>query len=104
MRAAALLCGAGPELSHYLRRAAWRLRGDRTHRRGHRFYGRLKSPSYLKTLHGAAERIRTSDPRITNALLYRLSYRGKPRFYRPFSRRGARTNRPLLRFCYALRN
>jgi hypothetical protein len=25
---------------------------------------------------GAAERIRTSDPRITNALLYRLSYRG----------------------------
>jgi hypothetical protein len=26
---------------------------------------------------GAAERIRTSDPRITNALLYRLSYRGK---------------------------
>src|SRR6516165_5749694 len=27
-------------------------------------------------LSGAAERIRTSDPRITNALLYRLSYRG----------------------------
>ena len=27
---------------------------------------------------GAAERIRTSDPRITNALLYRLSYRGAP--------------------------
>src|SRR5689334_6830023 len=27
---------------------------------------------------GAAERIRTSDPRITNALLYRLSYRGIP--------------------------
>jgi hypothetical protein len=27
---------------------------------------------------GAAERIRTSDPRITNALLYRLSYRGVP--------------------------
>ena len=27
-------------------------------------------------LRGAAERIRTSDPRITNALLYRLSYRG----------------------------
>jgi hypothetical protein len=25
---------------------------------------------------GAAERIRTSDPRITNAVLYRLSYRG----------------------------
>jgi hypothetical protein len=28
--------------------------------------------------YGAAERIRTSDPRITNAVLYRLSYRGMP--------------------------
>lgn len=27
---------------------------------------------------GAAERTRTSDPRITNALLYHLSYRGMP--------------------------
>ena len=27
---------------------------------------------------GAAEGIRTPDPRITNAVLYRLSYRGKP--------------------------
>jgi hypothetical protein len=32
----------------------------------------------LKEKTGAAERIRTSDPRITNALLYRLSYRGAP--------------------------
>ena len=33
----------------------------------------------VKDLHqnsGAAEGIRTPDPRITNALLYRLSYRG----------------------------
>ena len=28
--------------------------------------------------YGAAEGIRTPDPRITNALLYRLSYRGLP--------------------------
>jgi hypothetical protein len=27
---------------------------------------------------GAAEGIRTPDPRITNAVLYRLSYRGTP--------------------------
>ena len=27
---------------------------------------------------GAAEGIRTPDPRITNAVLYRLSYRGGP--------------------------
>jgi hypothetical protein len=27
---------------------------------------------------GAAEGIRTPDPRITNALLYQLSYRGAP--------------------------
>ena len=27
---------------------------------------------------GAAEGIRTPDPRITNALLYQLSYRGTP--------------------------
>ena len=26
--------------------------------------------------YGAGERIRTADPRITNALLYRLSYTG----------------------------
>jgi hypothetical protein len=30
-------------------------------------------------LNGAAEGIRTPDPRITNALLYQLSYRGKPK-------------------------
>ena len=29
--------------------------------------------------YGAAEGIRTPDPRITNAVLYRLSYRGVPR-------------------------
>jgi hypothetical protein len=28
---------------------------------------------------GAAEGIRTPDPRITNAVLYQLSYRGTPR-------------------------
>ena len=28
---------------------------------------------------GAGERTRTSDPRITNALLYQLSYSGKGR-------------------------
>jgi hypothetical protein len=27
---------------------------------------------------GAAEGIRTPDPRITNAVLYQLSYRGTP--------------------------
>jgi hypothetical protein len=32
---------------------------------------------------GAAERIRTSDPRITNAVLYQLSYRGALVEWRP---------------------
>jgi hypothetical protein len=42
----------------------------------------LKSGCYeqrrktMKDASGAAEGIRTPDPRITNALLYRLSYRG----------------------------
>jgi hypothetical protein len=31
---------------------------------------------------GAADRIRTYDPRITNAVLYRLSYRGSDALYR----------------------
>ena len=31
----------------------------------------------LNTFFGAEERTRTSDPRITNALLYQLSYFGK---------------------------
>ena len=30
-------------------------------------------------LDGAAEGIRTPDPRITNAMLYQLSYRGPPK-------------------------
>src|ERR671939_339633 len=34
-------------------------------------------PKFL-VFFGAAEGIRTPDPRITNALLYQLSYRGKP--------------------------
>jgi hypothetical protein len=33
---------------------------------------------------GAAKRIRTPDPRITNALLYQLSYCGMPRKGRAF--------------------
>ena len=36
---------------------------------------------------GAAEGIRTPDPRITNALLYQLSYRGAD--HRPIGRLGA---------------
>ena len=43
---------------------------------------RLKAPARQPSLAarakaGAAEGIRTPDPRITNAVLYRLSYRGK---------------------------
>ena len=37
---------------------------------------------------GAAERIRTSDPRITNALLYRLSYRGADKLTQAHTKRG----------------
>jgi hypothetical protein len=40
---------------------------------------------------GAAERIRTSDPRITNAVLYRLSYRGAPTEWRFSNTRGLLT-------------
>jgi hypothetical protein len=38
----------------------------------------MKSPLLLVDFHdnGAAKRIRTPDPRITNALLYQLSYCG----------------------------
>ncbi len=32
----------------------------------------------LRTKHGAGDRSRTYDLRITNALLYQLSYTGKP--------------------------
>src|ERR1700722_5625091 len=49
-----------------------------------------KNVSNHKTLHesfGAAERIRTSDPRITNAVLYRLSYRGTLTARRPSNTR-----------------
>ena len=40
---------------------------------------------------GAAEGIRTPDPRITNAVLYRLSYRGKPTEWRFSNTRGLLT-------------
>lgn len=50
---------------------------------------------------GAAEGIRTPDPRITNALLYQLSYRGTRALYygeaAPFSRVGAKHPRKVLR-------
>src|SRR5580698_8604426 len=45
-----------------------------------RDYG-FRAPRYARPRNdddGAAEGIRTPDPRITNAVLYRLSYRGKP--------------------------
>ena len=49
---------------------------------------------------GAAERIRTSDPRITNALLYRLSYRGLSlKVLRFLYRSGGHCN-SLLPDCY----
>jgi hypothetical protein len=38
------------------------------------FGGRLRT--FLEVRSGAAKRIRTPDPRITNALLYQLSYCG----------------------------
>ena len=47
-----------------------------------RAWRRFKAKSELVGT-GAAERIRTSDPRITNALLYRLSYRGLSAFLTP---------------------
>src|SRR5579864_104242 len=40
---------------------------------------------------GAAEGIRTPDPRITNAVLYRLSYRGTPVEYRRSNTQGKLT-------------
>jgi hypothetical protein len=51
---------------------------------------------------GAAEGIRTPDPRITNALLYRLSYRG---FIAFFARRDGNchpiaTRNPVLLFSF----
>jgi len=53
-----------------------RLRNDRSEASTLRREEGLK----ITRLAGAAERIRTFDPRITNAVLYRLSYRGKPAF------------------------
>ena len=38
--------------------------------------GPERKQNNIKRLNGAAEGIRTPDPRITNALLYQLSYRG----------------------------
>jgi hypothetical protein len=35
-----------------------------------------RKSSVFKGVYGAGEEIRTPDPRITNALLYRLSYTG----------------------------
>jgi hypothetical protein len=49
---------------------------------------------------GAAERIRTSDPRITNALLYRLSYRGKVLMLLRFGLPSSIDNNGLLPDCY----
>ena len=40
---------------------------------------------------GAAEGIRTPDPRITNAVLYRLSYRGMPTEWQFSNTRGLLT-------------
>ena len=39
--------------------------------------GKLLSMSFSDTKKRAENRIRTDDPRITNALLYQLSYPGK---------------------------
>src|ERR1700720_3053518 len=44
---------------------------------------------------GAAEGIRTPDPRITNAVLYRLSYRGMPTEWRRSNTRGLLTQDSL---------
>ena len=44
-----------------------------------------------KGKNGAAEGIRTPDPRITNAVLYRLSYRGAPTEWRFSNTRGLLT-------------
>jgi hypothetical protein len=45
----------------------------------------------MKSVGGAAEGIRTPDPRITNAVLYRLSYRGMPTEWRPSNTGGLLT-------------
>ena len=44
---------------------------------------------------GAAEGIRTPDPRITNAVLYRLSYRGVPTEWQLSNTRGLLTQGTL---------
>jgi hypothetical protein len=53
---------------------------------------RIRSASAIERLSGAidgaAEGIRTPDPRITNAVLYRLSYRGMPTEWRFSNTRG----------------
>jgi hypothetical protein len=48
---------------------------------------------------GAAEGIRTPDPRITNAVLYRLSYRGTPMEWRFSNTRGLLTQDSLPADC-----
>jgi hypothetical protein len=76
-----------------------RLLRVRRHERGvpgirHFPQDRLQDPCPLQGGNGAAEGIRTPDPRITNALLYRLSYRGAPAAL-VIPHRGERKNPPL---------
>jgi hypothetical protein len=60
---------------------------------------RIRSASAIERLSGAidgaAEGIRTPDPRITNAVLYRLSYRGMPTEWRRSNTRGLLTQDSL---------
>jgi hypothetical protein len=60
---------------------------------------RIRSASAIERLSGAidgaAEGIRTPDPRITNAVLYRLSYRGMPTEWRFSNTRGLLTQATL---------
>jgi hypothetical protein len=49
---------------------------------------------------GAAEGIRTPDPRITNALLYQLSYRGTSLILLVIFSPGGVEKRGLLPHCY----
>jgi hypothetical protein len=60
---------------------------------------RFRSASTIEGLSGnidgAAEGIRTPDPRITNAVLYRLSYRGAPTEWRFSNTRGLLTQDTL---------
>src|ERR1700719_3441287 len=66
--------------------------------RAYRDYG-FRAPRYARPRNdddGAAEGIRTPDPRITNAVLYRLSYRGMPAEWRFSNTRGLLTQGTLV--------